>query len=69
VAASRAKIMKRLVIPERNIVRADIMVVPLDSIHEIIHPDLSLGISPQLRLHCAHQASQAVLRPSRGSAE
>jgi hypothetical protein len=32
----RAKIMDRLVIAERNVVRLDIMVVPLDSIHDII---------------------------------
>jgi hypothetical protein len=36
LAALRAKIMDRTVIAEWNIVRADIMVAPLDSIHEII---------------------------------
>jgi hypothetical protein len=36
VAALRAKIMNRAVIPERNVVHADIMVAPLDDIHEII---------------------------------
>jgi len=36
VAASRAKIMNRAVIPKRNVVRADIMVAPLDDIHQII---------------------------------
>jgi hypothetical protein len=36
VAAFRAKIMNKPVIPERNVVRADIMVAPLDSNHEII---------------------------------
>jgi hypothetical protein len=36
VAASRAKIMNRAVIPERNVVQADIMVAPLDDIHLII---------------------------------
>jgi hypothetical protein len=36
VVASKAKIMNRPVIPDRNIVRADIMVSPLDGIHEMI---------------------------------
>jgi hypothetical protein len=36
VAASRAMIMNRHVIPEGNVVRADIMVAPLNGIHEII---------------------------------
>jgi hypothetical protein len=36
VAASRAKIMNRPVILERNVIRADIMIAPLDGIHEII---------------------------------
>jgi hypothetical protein len=36
MAALRAKIMNRSVITERNVVRADIMVAPLDSIHDII---------------------------------
>jgi hypothetical protein len=36
VAASRAKIMNRPIIPERNVVRVDIMVAPLDDIHQII---------------------------------
>jgi len=36
VASLRAKIMDRLVIAERNVIRADIMVAPLDSIHDII---------------------------------
>jgi hypothetical protein len=36
VAAFRARIMHRAVIPERNFIRANIMVAPLDSIHEII---------------------------------
>jgi hypothetical protein len=35
-AALRAKIMDRPVIAERNVVRSDIMVAPLDSIHDII---------------------------------
>jgi hypothetical protein len=36
LAALKAKIMDKSVIAERNVVRADIMVAPLDSIHEII---------------------------------
>jgi hypothetical protein len=36
VAASKDKIMNRFVIPERNVVRADIMVARLDSIQRII---------------------------------
>lgn len=36
LVALRAKIMNRSVIAERNVVRADIMVAPLDSIHDII---------------------------------
>jgi hypothetical protein len=36
LAALIAKIMDRTVIAEWNIVRADIMVAPLDSIHDII---------------------------------
>jgi hypothetical protein len=35
-AARRAKIMDRPVIAERNVVRSDIMVAPLDSIHDTI---------------------------------
>jgi hypothetical protein len=35
-AALRAKIMDRPVIPERNVVQLDIMVAPLDSIHDTI---------------------------------
>jgi hypothetical protein len=35
-SALRAKIMDRTVIGERNVVRSDIMVAPLDSIHNII---------------------------------
>jgi hypothetical protein len=35
-AALKAKIMDRPVIAERNVVCSDIMVVPLDSIHDII---------------------------------
>jgi hypothetical protein len=35
-AALRAKIMDRTVIAKRNVVRSDIMVAPLDSIHDII---------------------------------
>jgi hypothetical protein len=35
-AALRAKIMDRLVIAESNVVRSDIMVAPLDSIHDTI---------------------------------
>jgi hypothetical protein len=34
--ALRAKIMDGLVIAERNVVRSDIMVAPLDSIHDTI---------------------------------
>jgi len=34
--ALRAKIMDRLVIAERNVVCSDIMVAPLDSIHDTI---------------------------------
>jgi hypothetical protein len=60
VAASRAKIMNRAVIPEGNVVRADIMVAPLDDIHQIIQ-NLSLGLPPQLRLHCAHQTGSRIL--------
>jgi hypothetical protein len=37
VATFKARIMNRAVNPERNVIRADIMVAPLDSIHEIIH--------------------------------
>jgi hypothetical protein len=36
VAAHTAKIMDKAVIPKRNVVRADIMVAPLDGINEII---------------------------------
>jgi hypothetical protein len=36
LAALRAKIMNRSVIAERIVVRADIMMAPLDSIHDII---------------------------------
>jgi hypothetical protein len=36
LAALKAKIMDRTIITERNVVRADIMVAPLDSIHDII---------------------------------
>jgi hypothetical protein len=36
LAALRAKIMDRIVIAERNVVCADIMVAPPDSIHNII---------------------------------
>lgn len=36
MAALIAKIMDRTVIAEQNVVRADIMVAPLDSIHDII---------------------------------
>jgi hypothetical protein len=36
LVALRAKIMNRFVIAERNVVRANIMVAPLDSIHDII---------------------------------
>jgi hypothetical protein len=36
VAASKAKIMNRPIIPKRNVFRADIMVAPLDDIHQII---------------------------------
>jgi hypothetical protein len=36
VAAFRARIMNRAVIPKRNVIRADIMVAPLDDIHKII---------------------------------
>jgi hypothetical protein len=35
-ATLRAKIMDRPVIAERNVVRSDIMVAPLDSIHDTI---------------------------------
>jgi hypothetical protein len=35
IAAFRAKIANRLVIPKRNVVRTDIMVTPLDVISEI----------------------------------
>jgi len=35
-AALRAKIMDRPVIAERNVIRSDIMVAPLDSIHDTI---------------------------------
>jgi hypothetical protein len=35
-AALRAKIMDRPVIAERNVVRSDIMVAPLDSMHNVI---------------------------------
>jgi hypothetical protein len=36
MAASIARITNRPVIPERNVVKADIMVAPLDVIFEII---------------------------------
>jgi len=36
MATLRAKIMNKTVIAERNVVRSDIMVAPLDSIHDII---------------------------------
>jgi len=36
LAALRAKIMNRSVMAKRNVVHADIMVAPLDSIHDII---------------------------------
>jgi hypothetical protein len=36
IAAFRARIMNRTVIPERNVIRSDIMVAPLNDIHEII---------------------------------
>jgi hypothetical protein len=36
-AALQAKTMDCLVIAEQNVVRSDIMVPPLDSIHDIIH--------------------------------
>lgn len=36
VAAFRARIMNRVVIPERNVICTDHMVAPLDSINEII---------------------------------
>jgi hypothetical protein len=35
-AASKARIANRPVIPERNVVKADVMVAPLDVISEII---------------------------------
>jgi hypothetical protein len=35
-AALRAKIMDRPVIAERNVIRSNIMVAPLDSIHDTI---------------------------------
>jgi hypothetical protein len=35
-AAPKTKIMDHLIIAERNVVRSDIMVAPLDSIHDII---------------------------------
>jgi hypothetical protein len=38
-AALRAKIMDQLVIAERNVVRSDVMVAPLDSIHDTIQTD------------------------------
>jgi hypothetical protein len=36
VAAFRSRIINRAVIPERNAIRVDIMVAPLDDIHKII---------------------------------
>jgi hypothetical protein len=36
VAAFRARIMNRAVIPERNVIRTDLLVAPLDSINDII---------------------------------
>jgi hypothetical protein len=36
VAAFRARIMNRAVIPKRNVIRTDLLVAPLDSINEII---------------------------------
>jgi hypothetical protein len=36
LAALRAKIMNRIVIAERNVIRTDVMVAPLDNIHDII---------------------------------
>lgn len=36
IAASRARIASRPVIPERNVVRSDVLVAPLDVINDII---------------------------------
>jgi hypothetical protein len=36
VAAFRVRIMNRAVIPERNVIRTDLLVAPLDNINEII---------------------------------
>jgi hypothetical protein len=36
VTTSRARIANRLVIPKRNVVKANVMVAPLDVIYEII---------------------------------
>jgi hypothetical protein len=36
IATSRARIANRPVIPERNLVRADVLVTPLDVINDII---------------------------------
>lgn len=51
-ATLQAKTMDRTVIAERNVIRSDIMVLPLDSIHAIIHTQL--GISTQLCLCGVH---------------
>lgn len=36
ITAVKARIMNRAVIPERIVIRVDLMVAPLDDIHEII---------------------------------
>jgi len=36
VAAFRARVMNRAVIPKRNVIHTDLLVAPLDSINEII---------------------------------
>lgn len=54
-AAIQVKVMDRTVIAERNVLRADIMVPPLDNILGIIQ-------TSWLCLYGVHPASQAFLR-------
>jgi len=59
IASSKAKISNWQAILERNVVRADVLVAPLDVIDDII--DLSLGLPLQLCLHCAPQVGERIL--------
>jgi hypothetical protein len=64
-AAIKVMIMDHPVIAERNVVRSDIMVAPLDSVHDT---DLSLGVSSLLCLCCLLQVCQTFLCQPRGVA-